>query len=150
MIQQQKSKDWEKRKRQMENELRTLSDYIKIAQQVFNTFIRKRDINKNCISCDTPLGIRKHSGNAKFDAGHYFNANNHWSVRFHESNVHGQCVHCNQHLHGNLIPYRENLIKRIGMEEFKAIEAISKETRNYTIPEVIEIINTYKKRLKNM
>jgi hypothetical protein len=63
MIQVQKNKDWNKKKKKMIENLKTSSDYLKIAQQVFNKFIRKRDAGLNCISCDKPC--------KKENAGHY-------------------------------------------------------------------------------
>jgi hypothetical protein len=58
----------------------TIQDLIKRVQKAFNAYIRERDRGKPCISCSGKLG-------AKYDAGHYYNANNHWSVRFDERNV---------------------------------------------------------------
>ncbi len=62
---QKKQKDWEKRKRNVKEELRTIQDYIKIAQQVVNKYIRLRDKDSSCFTCDSKLG-------AKYDAGHFF------------------------------------------------------------------------------
>jgi hypothetical protein len=120
----------------------TIQDYIKIAQQVFNKYIRLRDKSSLCISCQKkPL---------KENAGHFYNANNHWSVRFDERNVHLQCEHCNTFLSGNLIYYRENLLKKIGIEEFENLSAEATKTRKFTIEELKEIIATYKKKIKNI
>jgi hypothetical protein len=137
-----KQKNWQKKKAKLKAELMTLSDYIKLAQQVFNKYIRLRDAGNLCISCQKkPL---------KENAGHFYNANNHWSVRFDERNVHLQCEHCNTFLSGNLIYYRENLLKKIGIEEFENLSAEAMKTRKYTIEELKEIIATYKKKIKNI
>ena len=118
----------------------TVQDYVKIAQQVFNKYIRERDKGLKCISCGKkPL---------KENAGHFFNANNHWNVRFDEYNVHLQCEHCNTFLSGNLINYRDNLIKKIGIEQYKELEERSNITRKFTVEELKEIINFYKNKLK--
>ena len=136
----EKQKQWNKRKSEMKKDLMSLQDYIKIAQTHFNHFIRLRDSGNDCISCGKkPL---------KKNAGHFFNANNHYSVRFDERNVHLQCEHCNTFLSGHLIPYRENLISKIGQEEFDNLSSIAKETRNFTIDEVKEIADIYKKKVK--
>ena len=137
-----KSKEWAKKKAQLKKDLMTVQDYIKIAQQVFNQYIRHRDKNELCISCQRkPL---------KKNAGHYMNANNHWAVRFDERNVNLQCESCNTYLSGNLINYRQNLIKKIGIEELESLEAKSKETRKFNIEELKEIISTYKKKIKEL
>jgi len=134
-------KDWQKRKAKMKTDLMTLSDWLKIAQQHFNTFIRNRDKDQLCISCQKPP--------LKKNAGHFYNANNHYNVRFDERNVHLQCEHCNTFLSGSLINYRENLINKIGIKEFEQLSLIANETRKFTIDEVKEIAEKYK-RLNKM
>jgi hypothetical protein len=137
-----KQKNWQKKKAKLKLDLMTLSDYIKLAQQVFNKYIRLRDAGNVCISCQKkPL---------KENAGHFYNANNHWSVRFDERNVHLQCEHCNTFLSGNLIYYRENLLKKIGIEEFENLSVEAMKTRKFTIEELKEIIATYKKKCKEI
>lgn len=133
-------KDWKIKKAKMKEDLMSLSDWLKIAQIHFNTYIRQRDKDQLCISCQKPP--------LKKNAGHFFNANNHYSVRFDERNVNLQCEHCNTFLSGNLIPYRENLIKKIGIQEFEDLSKIANETRKFNIQEVKELINFYKNKIK--
>lgn len=139
-IQETKQKNWKKKKAKLKLDLMTIQDYIKLAQQVFNKFIRLRDAGNFCISCQKkPL---------KENAGHYFNANNHWNVRFNENNVHLQCEHCNTYLHGNLIEYRPNLINKIGNSDFMILEAEAKKTRKFCVEDLKEIISIYKDKIK--
>lgn len=141
-IQETKEKAWQKKKAKLKADLMTIQDYVKLAQQVFNKFIRLRDAGQNCISCNKkPL---------KENAGHFYNANNHWNVRFNEFNVHLQCEYCNTHLHGNLIEYRTNLINKIGNSEFLILEAESKKTRKFSINELKDLITVYKAKIKNL
>ena len=84
----------------------------------------------------------------KENAGHYWNANNHWNVRFNELNVHLQCEHCNTFLSGNLIEYRENIILKIGEERFNILSLEAKKTRKFSVQELKEIIETYKQKVK--
>lgn len=114
-------------------------------QATFNTFIRLRDNGKECISCDTILNSKK----KKFDAGHLFNANNHWNIRFDSQNVNGQCVKCNKHLHGNLLPYRKKLIQRYGQETMDRLELAAYKIRHFTKDELEDILNHYKTLIKN-
>ena len=140
-IQETKQKTWQKKKAKLKLDLMTIQDYIKLAQQVFNKFIRLRDAGQNCISCNKkPL---------KENAGHFYNANNHWNVRFNEDNVHLQCEYCNTYLHGNLIEYRSNLINKIGNTKFLILETESKKTRKFSIEDLKEIISIYKDKIKN-
>ena len=139
-VQEAKVKNWKKTKKKMQEDLETIQDLVKTTQIIFNKYIRLRDKDELCISCKQ---IPK-----KSNAGHYYNANNHWNVRFDENNVHLQCEHCNTFLSGNLINYRENLLKKIGEEEFNVLEAEANKTRKFTKEELKEIINTYKKKIK--
>lgn len=139
-IQEAKIKNWKKTKKKMQENLETIQDLVKAAQIVFNKYIRLRDKHELCISCKQ---IPK-----KSNAGHFYNANNHWNVRFDENNVHLQCEHCNTFLSGNLIEYRSNLINKIGLEQLTLLEAKAMKTRKFTKDELKEIINTYKKKIK--
>jgi hypothetical protein len=140
-IQETKEKNWKKKKAKLKMDLMTLSDYIKLAQQVFNKWINLRDKALPCISCGKPI-------NGRVNASHYFNANNHWNVRFNEFNVHSSCITCNQYLSGNLIEYRSRLINKIGIEQLTLLELKANKTRKFTIEELKQIINTYKLKIK--
>lgn len=134
-------KDWKERKKVLKKELLTVQDYLKIAQQVFNKYIRERDKGKPCIACGS-------NNMKKVNASHYFSAGGHFNVRFDENNVFSGCEHCNTFLSGNLIPFRENLIKRIGMNEFEKLTERSQITRKFTVDELKEIIKKYKSLTK--
>lgn len=135
-------KEWQAKKAKMKTDIMTLKDWIKIAQVHFNNYIRERDKGSVCISCQKPP--------KKVNAGHFFNANNHWNVRFDEDNVHLQCESCNTYLSGNLIEYRANLINKIGVEKFEELEQKARITRKFTIDEVKQISDNYKEKLKQL
>ncbi|NBS62353.1 MAG: hypothetical protein EBT26_10030, partial [Microbacteriaceae bacterium] len=63
-----------------------------------------------------------------------------------EENVHGQCVTCNQHKHGNLIEYQLGIQKRIGADRLIELHARAYEVKKWTREELNEIIRTYKKK----
>jgi len=136
-------KNWNKEKKQRKEALKTNSDYVRELQIIFNTFIRLRDKNKPCISCNKPL-------NSKFDAGHYYSTGSYPELRFNESNVHGQCVHCNQHKRGNLIEYGLNLPKRIGLDNVLELRKLANVPRKYTIEELKGLKVMYKLKIKNL
>jgi hypothetical protein len=101
-----KAKDWQKEKKVLKEKLMTKSDYLNICQKVFNTYIRTRDKDKNCISCNKKLV-------GKYDAGHFFSVGAYPNLRFNENNVFGQCVHCNRDKHGNVKEYDLRLQNRM-------------------------------------
>jgi len=137
-----REKQWKQTKTRMKENLKTTSDWLKEAQVVFNKYIRERDKNKPCISCGSKLGD-------KFDAGHFWSSGGHKAVTFNEDNVHGQCVACNQWKHGNLINYREGLLKRIGESKYEQLSQLANQTRRYSAEELKELIRTYKQKIKD-
>lgn len=136
-------KDWQKRKATLKKELLSLSDWLKLAQQVFNKYIRERDKNKPCISCQKHINGVKH-------ASHYLSAGGHSNVRFHEDNVFVSCYKCNVMLSGNQIEYRKALIEKIGVERVEWLEDNGSIVKKWTIDELKELIELYKNKLKNI
>ena len=138
-----KEKTWKQTKAKMKNDIKTNSDWMKEAQKVFNQYIRLRDKNQTCISCGSKLG-------SKYDAGHFYSMGGHKAVTFDEDNVHAQCVACNQFKSGNLINYREGLIKRIGEAKLNDLSQRANQTRKYTNDELKELIKTYKQKINEI
>lgn len=110
------------RTRERKEALKTIYHLIAEAQKEFNAYIRARDAVQGCISCGAPppnlAGL--HAGR---DAGHYRSTGAASHLRFDERNCHAQCVHCNQHLSGNVVAYRAGLVLRIGLAAVEALEA---------------------------
>lgn len=112
-----------------------ISQLIGIAERHFNKFIRERDKSKGCISCP---------GGQVENAGHYLSAGHNAIFRFNEHNANGQCIHCNKHLHANLIRYRINLVKKIGVEKVEWLEGNAKKPFKWDRFTLIDIIIKYK------
>jgi len=133
-----------KQNRQKLKELKEskLSYWMPKAQFWFNKFIRMRDDDKACISCQKPM-------HKKINAGHFRSVGSSPHLRFNENNCHAQCEHCNNYLSGNIGNYRINLIKKIG--ELKVIELeCDNKPKHYTVDEIKEIILKYKNRIKEL
>jgi hypothetical protein len=139
-IETEKEKQWKERKEKIKEELTTLSDYLKLTQQVFNKYIRLRDEGLNCISCNL-LPKKK-------NAGHYYSQGGHSAVRFDEDNVHLQCEHCNTYLSGNLLNYQIGIQKRIGGVRLLELQAKAHDVKKWTKQELKETIGIYKKKIK--
>lgn len=107
------------------------------AQTVFNAWIRERDAVNGCISCGSNVD----------HAGHYFSAGHYSALRFHEENVNGQCIRCNNYMHGNLIYYRKGLVKKLTEKKVKALENSVEGNRlkKWTRTDLDEIILKYGK-----
>lgn len=118
--------------------MRTKPQLVKAAQKAFNDFIRARDAIQHCISCGKPPTDVANT----VDAGHYRSVGSAPHLRFVEENCHAQCKHCNQHLAGNHVSYRQGLIARIGLQAVERIEA-DNTARKYTKEGLIEIARHY-------
>jgi hypothetical protein len=127
----------------MREKIKTLSDYAKETQTIFNRYIRLRDAGKGCISCLTT------KPNIQYHAGHYRSVGAAPQLRFHELNVWLQCSSCNNHKSGNSIEYRINLIKRIGIDKVEWLECQNKPIK-YTVLELIDLKENYKQRIKEL
>lgn len=111
-------------------------------QKVFNEYIRLRDKDLPCISCQR-YKIEQ--------AGHFYSAGKYPALRFNESNVHGQCVYCNYHLHGNLIKYRIYLERRLGREKLDLLDSeATRKIKKFTQHELQAIHDLYKSKVKSM
>jgi len=139
----QREKKQKAQRKVMKEAIKTNQDYVKELQIIFNTFIRGRDREKPCICCDKPLV-------GKYDAGHYFPTGSYPMLRFDEFNTHGQTVHCNRDKHGNLAEYTIRLPGRIGEKQFEALKERRLTPRKYTIPELIDLKQLYKSKIKSL
>ncbi|MEX0445237.1 recombination protein NinG [Xenorhabdus sp. SGI246] len=116
------------------------SYWIQQAQQAVNAYIRERDRDLPCVSCGTFVS-------SQWDAGHYRTTSSAPQLRFDERNIHRQCVVCNQHKSGNIVPYRVELISRIGLAEVESVES-NHDRHRWTIEECKAIKAEFQERLK--
>ena len=120
---------------------------VKKLDKVFSQYIRLRDAFPNgtfrCISC----GKIKQFEQA--DAGHY-HSRRHMSTRFDEENVSSECRACNRFSADHLIGYRENLIRKIGMQRFQMLEIKAHQTKKWSCFELEQLIKYYSALVKNL
>lgn len=114
----------------------SLSQLKKKVQRAFNKWIRERDKDDPCISCIGECG--------KWDAGHFISQGSSGALRYHPDNVHKQGVGCNRFKHGNLLEYRINLVKKIGIERVKWLEEHRNDVKKWTREELEQLLETYK------
>lgn len=122
--------------------LKTLKEWTKDAQDMFNKFIRFRDKDFPCISCQ-----RRHAG--QYHAGHYRSVGACVDLRFNEDNCHKQCSACNKFLSGNTIEYRINLVDKIGLDRVVELEG-PQEPKHYRIIDIQGIREIYRLKIKEM
>lgn len=161
-----KAKEAAQDRRQTREKLKAMEKYpvlVKRAQTAFNSFVRARDADKLCISCDRPLSTNVDVGylalyeeegyapltGGLYDCGHYRSVGSAPHMRFVEDNAHGQCKYCNNHLSGNHIEYRKGLIKRIGLDRVEQLES-DQTIRKYTREAIIEIARYYREQTRKL
>lgn len=128
-------------------EVKSLNYLLINVRTIVHEYIRLRDKHKPCISC----GAKWHKD---FQAGHFYKSELYSSMRFDAMNIHGQCPKCNMYLEGNLNQYDQNLIKRIGKEEYEALKLrASKDKKNnfkWDRDTLEEIRKTFKELIKSI
>ena len=133
---QQRSIERLKTKKQKKKVVMSIANLKKKVQRVFNKWIRKRDADLLCISC--------HKYADKYDAGHYVAQGSSGVLRYNEDNVNKQCSNnCNRFKHGNLIEYRINLIKKIGIRRLEYLEEHRNDIKKWTREELNELLVKY-------
>lgn len=143
MIEEAKQKEWKKRQAKMKEDLMTASDYKKLAQSVFNQYIRLRDKGQLCISCGKNINGVTH-------ASHYYSSGGHSNVRYNEKNVHVSCYKCNVELSGNLLNYQIAIRDKIGADELLKLHELAHIEKKWSIEELKEIIHIYKQKVSEL
>jgi nitrogen fixation protein len=116
--------------------LKSRADYLREAQTAVNAYVRLRDANEPCISCDRPA-----TWGGQWHASHYRSVGSNPGWRFNLLNINRSCSICNAWLSGNIGGYRPRLIEKIGIERVEMLEQES-PVRKYDIE--------YLKRLKRI
>lgn len=125
--------------------LTTLTEYENMAKKTFQHWIRLRDKDLPCISCNCKQCD-------EWSGGHWWPAGQYSGLMFHPWNCNKQCnAHCNKFLHGNYNNYRIGLVKKIGEENVKWIEENKDRLKNkkWSREELIEITTLYKNKIKS-
>ena len=120
-----------------------LSTRKRAAKEACHEYIRLRDKDKTCICCGEPLGDNYH-------AGHFWESGNNPFLRYDEGNIHGQKASCNTFKGGDSGFYRENLIKRIGVESVVWLDTNRNNKIKRTADDYREIEAYYKEKIKEL
>lgn len=120
--------------RQKKEALKPASKWLAEAQSAVNRYIRVRDKQEPCISCNQPPEVIEAQQGWKtggcWDAGHFMTRGAKGQLRFVLFNIHKQCKSCNagggkfSHKAATVDQqYRENLIRKIGIEKVEWLES---------------------------
>jgi hypothetical protein len=126
--------------------LKTLPEWIKDVQRVFNAYVRARDHDQPCICCGR-TSSKKFLTGSNWDCGHYRSTGSAPHLRFDERNAHRQLVVCNRYGAGRAVDYRRGLIERIGLAAVEALES-DQTPRHYTIDDLKRMKAQYAAKLR--
>lgn len=119
---------------------KTKGYWVKKLDQVFSLYIRQKYSDHfgmtRCYTCDRQLHYKD------LQNGHYI-SRGHMATRWGEDNCRPQCVACNVFRNGNYTEYSYRLLKEIGEEGVDALMKKKKEIRQWSIPELKEMIEKY-------
>lgn len=116
--------------------LKSRAGHLKDTQHAFNAWIRERDAALPCVSCG-----RHHEG--QYHSGHYRTVGANPELRFEPLNAAKQCAPCNNHKSGDIVNYRIELVKRIGIDKVDWLEG-PHEPKRYTIEDLKAIKAHYR------
>ena len=120
----------------LREKLKTKSQWMKETQAAINSYVRIRDSELGCISCDKPS-----SWNGQWHASHFKSTGANSFLRFNLWNIHKACSVCNNHLSGNIGEYSKRLPEKIGNERFEYLD---------TAPKIGKYSVEYLKRLRDI
>jgi 5-methylcytosine-specific restriction endonuclease McrA len=123
--------------------LKSITELADQAQTEFNKYVRLRDMHKPCVSC----GQSPHVGQRH--CSHFRPRSAGPQLRFNLFNCHASCAQCNTFKSGNLIPYRVELVRRIGEERVQALEN-NNELANYSREYLIRLKEVFARRTKHL
>lgn len=102
---------------QRKKELKTRRQWLDQLQKLVNQYVTKvRDVNQKCCTCD------RATLTSSFDAGHFLTRGARPDIRFELTNIHKQCVSCNQYNGGRPKEYIDFIVKKYGQEHLDWLE----------------------------
>lgn len=142
--------DVERKEIKVRNEkLKSRADHLREAQAAVNEYVRLRDADLPCISCDSTPSDSDLITGSRWDAGHYRSVGSSPELRFEPLNIHRQCVKCNRNLSGNAVEYRIRLVLRIGAAKLAWLEG-PHPVRKYTIEDIKAIKAEYRTKTREL
>jgi hypothetical protein len=124
-------------------EKKGINGALLVTKTLVHAYVRKRDKDKNCISCGCQW-------NDKFQAGHYYPGGSFETLKFHLDNINGQCEQCNLFKEGNFENYTLNLPERIGKERFDNLVRLAQIDKQFSKVWNLENLKEIRENIKKL
>lgn len=131
--------------REAKERIKPKSKWLSELQALVNKYVRLRDAQDGCISCDKPA-----SWQGQWHASHYYSRGHSSALRFNLWNLHKSCSVCNSHLSGNIGEYTPRLIEKIGQERFDYLEAHKSDVVSYDVEWIKRAIKITRRAIKRI
>lgn len=122
--------------------LKPLSHFEKIAERAVNRYVRLRDRNEGCCSCDKTA-----TWGGQWHASHLKSVGANSALRFNLWNINKSCSICNNHRSGNIAEYRKWYSERFGQDRLDWLDNQPK-TKRYTREYLIRLAKVFNKRCR--
>lgn len=126
--------------------IKTRAQHLGELQDAVNAYVRLRDINDPCISCDKPA-----TWQGQWHASHFKSVGHAPFLRFNLLNIHKACSVCNKWKSGNYAGYKPRLEKKIGKEMVDWLEGpAGNEPLKITVAEIKELKKFYRAEVRRL
>ncbi len=112
------------------------------AQEAINAYVRVRDHEEGCISCDKPA-----TWDGQWQAGHLKTRGANSFLRYSLWNLNKQCSPCNLHASGNVAEHERGIIRRYGIERIEYLHSAPK-SRRYDDEYLIRLARIFRKKTR--
>ena len=125
----------------------TVSSLKKKLWKIVSEYIRRKYSDwKGDVKCFT-CGRQYHW--KQIQAGHFIGGR-HNAILYDERNIRPQCYGCNVMKHGDQLNYYRKLVAIHGEKYVKELERLDKTTKQFTVNELIELIDLYTAKLHKL
>ena len=124
--------------------IKSRQQWLAEAQAIVNKYVRLRDKDLPCCSCDRPA-----TWQGQWHASHFRSVGAASAIRFNLFNIHKGCSICNNHKSGNLEGYRPRILERIGQEKVDWLMGQNQLVR-YDIEYLERLIKVFRKKVKRL
>ena len=136
----EKAKAERKEIRAKRESIKTRAQWLREAQTVINKYVRLRDIDKGCVSCN-----KTKDWGGQWHASHWKSTGANSALRFNLWNIHKSCSVCNNWKSGNIGEYR--ILERIGQERLDVLETTNPK-KKYEIEYLSRLKDVFSKRCR--